>query len=152
VIGSSARRRASKGLAAVVRFLALGEPRPLVTDFVDQPVLPFAGITFLPDRSIERHVPAETAVHVDHVLLGQGDHLDAASATPSGCARVPSRVSDDVTLPSCFSHSASCGLPGEGEPDDECHSNDGQNDGYERTSVPCRTPIYARVCVPAARR
>jgi hypothetical protein len=26
--------------------------------------------------------------------------------------------------------------------------NEGQNDGYERTSVPCRTPIYARVCVP----
>jgi hypothetical protein len=39
-------------------------------------------------------------------------------------------------------------LPAEGEPDDECHGNEGQNDGYERTSVPCRTPIYARVCVP----
>ena len=43
-------------------------------------------------------------------------------------------------------------LPADGEPDDERYSNDGQNDGYERTSVPCRTPIYARVCVPAARR
>ena len=33
-----------QGLAAVVRFLALGEPRLLVGDFVDQPVLPFPGI------------------------------------------------------------------------------------------------------------
>jgi hypothetical protein len=48
--------------------------------FVDQPVLPFAGITFLPDRRIERQVTAETAVHVDHVLLGHpeppGNDLD----------------------------------------------------------------------------
>jgi hypothetical protein len=29
-------------------------------------------------------------------------------------------------------------LPAEGEPDDECYSKDGQNDGYERTSAPCR--------------
>jgi hypothetical protein len=34
----------AQGLAAVVRFLALGEPRLLVGDFVDQPVLPFPGI------------------------------------------------------------------------------------------------------------
>jgi site-specific DNA recombinase len=60
-------------LAAVVRFLALGEPRLLVGDFVDQPVLPFPGITFLPDRSIERHIAAETAVHVDHVLFGHAE-------------------------------------------------------------------------------
>ena len=43
-------------------------------------------------------------------------------------------------------------LPAEGEPDDERYSNDGQNDGYERTSAPCRTPTYARVGAPAARR
>jgi hypothetical protein len=33
----------AQGLAAVVRFLALGKPRLLVGDFIDQPVLPFAG-------------------------------------------------------------------------------------------------------------
>jgi hypothetical protein len=36
--------------------------------------------------------------------------------------------------------------------DDERYSNDGQNDDYERTSAPCRTPAYAGVGVPAARR
>jgi hypothetical protein len=30
-------------------------------------------------------------------------------------------------------------LPADGEPDDERYSNDGQNDGYERASAPCRT-------------
>jgi hypothetical protein len=54
---------------------------------------------------------------------------------PSDCVRVPSRASDDLALPSCSSHPASRGLPAEGEPDDECHSNDGQNDGltHERS-------------------
>jgi hypothetical protein len=75
-----------------------------------------------------------------------------ASVIPSDCVRMPSRASDDLALPSCSSHPASCGLPAEGEPDDECHSNDGQNDGFERTSPPCRTPTYARVGAPAARR
>jgi hypothetical protein len=43
-------------------------------------------------------------------------------------------------------------LPAEGEPDDERYSNDGQNDGYERTSAPCRTLTCAGVGVPPARR
>src|ERR1700738_2793686 len=57
-------------LAAFPLSPAPREPRLLVGDLVDQPVLPFLGITFLADWSIERHVTAETAVHVDHVLLG----------------------------------------------------------------------------------
>jgi hypothetical protein len=32
-------------------------------------------------------------------------------------------------------------LSAEGEPDDERYSNDGQNDGYERTSAPCRKAL-----------
>jgi hypothetical protein len=44
------------------------------------------------------------------------------------------------------------GLPAEGEPDDERYSNDGQNDGYDRTSAPCRTLTYAGVAAPAAGR
>jgi hypothetical protein len=43
-------------------------------------------------------------------------------------------------------------LPAEGEPDNERYSNDGQNDGYERTSAPCRTPTYVGVGVPPPRR
>ena len=35
----------AQGLAAVVRFLALGEPRLLVGDFIDQPVLQTGGCT-----------------------------------------------------------------------------------------------------------
>src|ERR1700730_630604 len=38
----------AQGLAAVVRFLALGEPRLLVGDFVDQALLPFPGLTLPP--------------------------------------------------------------------------------------------------------
>jgi hypothetical protein len=51
----------------------------------------------------------------------------------------------------CWPAPFSPDLPAEGEPDDECHSNDGQNDGFERTSPPCRTPA-AGVGAPAARR
>jgi hypothetical protein len=40
-------------------------------------------------------------------------------------------------------------LRAEGEPDDEPCSHDGQNDGYERASAPCRTPAYAGVSAPA---
>jgi hypothetical protein len=74
-------------------------------------------------------------------------------ALAQGGERDPIRLregSDDLALPSCSSHPASCGLPAEGEPDDECHSNDGQNDGFERTSAPCRTPT-AGIGAPAAR-
>src|SRR6266566_1605611 len=83
VIGSSASWRASKmrrsrslstesaseRLLAVVRFLVLDEPRLLIGDLVDEPVLPFAGIAVVADWRVERHVAAKATVHVDHVLL-----------------------------------------------------------------------------------
>src|SRR6516165_2117310 len=72
VIGSSASRR--ERLAAVLELLARGECRLLVGMLVDQPVLPFAGITILADRGVERGVAAaEPAVHVDHVRLGDAE-------------------------------------------------------------------------------
>ena len=95
VIGSSARRRASKmrrsrslstrervaeRLVAVLRLLGFGEPALLADAVVDQPIQPFAGIAVLADRRVERGIAAEPAVHVDHVLLGDaealGDQLD----------------------------------------------------------------------------
>ena len=42
---------------------------------VDQPVLPFAGIAVLADRCVERGIAAEPAVHIDDVLLGDGQPL-----------------------------------------------------------------------------
>src|SRR6516164_2688930 len=57
--------RRGKRLVAVLELLARGECRLLVGLLVDQPVLPFAGITFLADRGVERGVAAEPAVHVD---------------------------------------------------------------------------------------
>jgi hypothetical protein len=35
--------------------------------------LPFAGTSFLADRRIERHVTAQTAVHLDDVLFGHAE-------------------------------------------------------------------------------
>src|SRR5262249_61842801 len=55
--------------------LVLDEPRLLIGDFVDEPVLPFAGIAVVADRGVERHVAAEAAVLVDHVLLGHAQAL-----------------------------------------------------------------------------
>ena len=56
----------------------------MVGDFVDEPILPFAGIAIIADGSVEGDVAAETAVHVDHVLLGHakplGDELDLVRA------------------------------------------------------------------------
>jgi hypothetical protein len=42
---------------------------------IDQPVLPLARIAFFTHRRIERHVAAEPAVHVDHVLRGDAEPL-----------------------------------------------------------------------------
>src|SRR6516162_4355698 len=78
------RERFTERLLAVLRFLVLDEPRLLIGDFVDEPVLPFAGIAVVADRGVERHVAAEAVVHVDHVLLGHaeafGDELDLVRA------------------------------------------------------------------------
>jgi hypothetical protein len=70
--------------------------------------------------------------------------LDLRKAT---CGPVPTYHSRTRCWPAPFSPE----LPAEGEPDDERYSNDGQNDRYERTSAPCRTPTYARVGAPAMR-
>ena len=71
--------------------------------------------------------------------------LDLRKAT---CGPVPTRIISRTRL---LTRAISPNLPAEGEPDDECQSNDGQNDCDERTSVPCRTPT-AGVGAPAARR
>src|SRR5499427_7333080 len=66
--------RRGERLAAVLELLARGECRLLVGMLVDQPVLPFAGITVLADRGVERGVAAaEPAVHVDHIRLGDAE-------------------------------------------------------------------------------
>src|SRR5215831_13048064 len=66
--------RRGERLAAVLELLARGECRLLVGMLVDQSVLPFAGITVLADRGVERDVAAaEPAVHVDHVRLGDAE-------------------------------------------------------------------------------
>src|SRR5215831_4429657 len=71
-VGGGDRR--GERLAAVLELLARGECRLLVGMLVDQPVLPFAGITVLADRGVERGVAAaEPAVHVDHVGLGDAE-------------------------------------------------------------------------------
>ena len=95
VIGSSARRRASKmrfsrslstssaEISALWRLSLSSLSARMCSWFwrvVDQPVHPFAGFAVVADRRVERGVAAETAVHVDHVLLGDaktlGDQLD----------------------------------------------------------------------------
>src|SRR5215831_16852540 len=43
------RERFAERLPAVVRFLVLDEPRLLIGDLVDEPVLPFAGIAVVAD-------------------------------------------------------------------------------------------------------
>src|SRR5262249_52377339 len=58
------RKRFTERLLAVLGFLVLDEPRLLIGDFVDEPVLPFAGIAVVADRGVERHVAAEAAIHV----------------------------------------------------------------------------------------
>src|SRR5260221_333978 len=74
------RARAADAFVGVADSVALAERRLWMEAFVDEPVLPFAGIAVVADRSVERHVAAEAAVHVDHVLLGHaqpfGDELD----------------------------------------------------------------------------
>src|SRR5262252_8823154 len=55
------RERFTERLPAVVRFLVLDEPRLLIGDLVDEPVLPFAGIAVVADLGVERHVAAEAA-------------------------------------------------------------------------------------------
>ena len=68
----------------VIELLDRGKRRLLVRGFVHQQVLPLHGIAVLADGRIERGVAAETAVHVDHVLLGDaealGDELDLIGA------------------------------------------------------------------------
>jgi hypothetical protein len=72
--------------------------------------------------------------------------LDLRKAT---CGPVPTRIISRTRL---LTRAISPDLPADGEPDDEPYSNEGQNDRYERTSTPCRTPTYARVGAPSARR
>src|SRR6516164_3100087 len=60
-------------LPAVVRLFALGKPRLLVRDFIDQRILPFSLIAFVTDRRIERHIAAKPAVHVDNVPLSHAE-------------------------------------------------------------------------------
>src|SRR5438477_7936 len=67
------RRR--QRLAAVVELLVLGHHAFLALAVVSEPVLPFAALAIVADRSVERRVAAETAVHVDHVLLGDAEPL-----------------------------------------------------------------------------
>ena len=58
-------------LAAVVEFLALGQPLFLARRLVDQPVLPFGGgLAVGAQRRVERGVAAEAAVHRHHIILG----------------------------------------------------------------------------------
>src|SRR5215831_19466587 len=52
------RERFTERLLAVLRFLVLDEPRLLIGDFVDEPVLPFAGIAVVADRGVGRPLPA----------------------------------------------------------------------------------------------
>ena len=90
MIGSSARRRASKmrrsrsfstesaSPSALRRLSACSSATRRVSwlaDVVHQPVLPLARVAFLADRRVERGVAAEAAVHVDHVLLGHAEAL-----------------------------------------------------------------------------
>jgi hypothetical protein len=77
---SALPRLPTPSLSAVADPLAFGEPGLLADAVVEQPILPVAGIAFLADRGVERHVAAQPPVHVDHVLLGHaqplGDELD----------------------------------------------------------------------------
>jgi hypothetical protein len=74
---------------------------------------------------------------------GRANSSRAARFAVSPTHHKPYKVADRAISPD---------LPADGKPDDEPYSNDGQNDRYERTSTPCRTPTYARVGAPAARR
>jgi hypothetical protein len=57
------------------------------------------------------------------------------------------RSASDLAVQGCWPAPFSPDLPADGEPDDERYRNDGQNDGYERASAPCRTPTYAGVVI-----
>ena len=59
----------------MIELLVLGHQGFLVGRVIDQPVLPFAGLPVVADRCVERGIAAETAVHVDHVLVGHAETL-----------------------------------------------------------------------------
>src|SRR5215469_3441933 len=63
-------KRNEERAATVIEFFARGEGLLLVRGVTHQPVLPFRGIAFLTDGVVERHVAAESTVHVDHRALG----------------------------------------------------------------------------------
>src|SRR3974390_1821150 len=67
--------RRGERLAAVVVFVTRGERSLLAVTFINHPVLPFAGIAVPADRRVGGSVAAETAVHVDHILLGHAEAL-----------------------------------------------------------------------------
>src|SRR5262249_55898734 len=62
-----------EGLTAAVELFAFREGRLLIGMLVDQPVLPFAGIAVVTDRSVERYIANKAPGHVDHVLLGDAE-------------------------------------------------------------------------------
>src|ERR1700722_14526468 len=67
-------QRAVQRIHANARFLAVGEQRFLIHGVIDQPVLPLA-LAALAQGRIEGSVAAETAVHIDHVLLADAEPL-----------------------------------------------------------------------------
>src|SRR5262249_12094565 len=69
-----AERRGER-LAAVVIFVTRGERSLLAGSFINQPILPFAGIAVLADRRVERGVAAKPPVHIDHVLFRDAEPL-----------------------------------------------------------------------------
>src|SRR5215211_6539417 len=63
--------RFGKRLLAVLGLLALSDARFLVgRAFVDEPVLPLAGIRIIAHLRVERDIAAEPPVHLDDILLG----------------------------------------------------------------------------------
>src|ERR1700690_3156469 len=62
-------------LTAMIELLVLGHDGFLVGRSVAQPVLPCAGLAVVADRRVERGIAAETAVHVDYVLIGDAEAL-----------------------------------------------------------------------------
>ena len=78
------RQGLDQRLAPIFQLFVLDQDALLARRVIDQPILPFAGIAVLSDRRIERGVPAEPAVHLDYIVLGDaeafGEELDLIRA------------------------------------------------------------------------
>src|SRR6476660_3685124 len=62
-------QRRDQRLVPIVALFALGKNALLAWCVVDEPILPLAALAIIADRSVERRIAAETAVHVDHILF-----------------------------------------------------------------------------------